>query len=331
MLGSSVTTSVDEAIFILEYNTFMNTYLFEVQLNTSQSILTRTDGPASEFSIKEYTFKTSGLTFDERPGHRYYASRTVEADDMFTAYDIFMKRLMKITDSVAYFYSQPVSVEYWNLLIKKTGDRTAYFSAHRLIPATSMTDYDAIDDRLNDLIDKCEANEELENSVWIYNNIAKLDGVDHDPSSHQFGLCQLVESLADKDEVPLCETCRQGGYERTSRRDMKNMLGDGLYRKLYGGGDILRNRLSHGRLVGVSFLNDQDVEDAILKTTQRLNEKYEVSNKVSQEMTDRIRGTMRWYGTAYGIQHNNMGLEECLDVQFDDQRSHVQRPVPKGW
>src|SRR5206468_3343967 len=130
-------------------------------------------------------------------------------------------RLMKVTDAMAYFYSQPVSVEYWNILIKKEGDETAYFSAHKLRPATSMSDYDVIDDRLSAIIDKSEADEELQNILWVYNNVAKIDGVDYDPASHQFGLCQLVESVADKDVAPLCEVCRQGGNTRTVRRDIK--------------------------------------------------------------------------------------------------------------
>ncbi len=309
----------------------MSKYTLEVQLNTSQSILMLVNGIAQEFTVKEYTFKSAKLDFDNRSGYRYYVSREVEAENMFEAYDIFMKRLMKVSDAMAYFYSQPMSVEFWNLLIKKEGDAGAYFSAHKPIPATSMSDYNGIDERLNDIIDKCETDEDLENSLWLYNNLAKIDGVEYDPSSHQFGLCQLVESLSEKNEVPKCAVCSQGGYTRTSRSDMKALLGNALYEKLYGGGDILRNRLGHGRLVGGKFLDNQDVEDTILKITERLNTKYGVENKVTSSMTDRIRGTMRWNGTTYGIEHNSMGLEECLDIQFDDNRRHVQKPIVKGW
>jgi len=306
-------------------------YTIEVQINTSQSILRLVDGVAQEFDIKEYTFRSATRTFDTRPGHRYYAQRVIEAESMFVAYDVFMKRLMKITDSMAYFYSQPVSVEYWNLLVKKKDDTGAYFSANRLVPATSMSDYDLIDSRLDEIIDKVESSEDLENSLWLYNNVAKLDGVENDPSSHQFGLCQLVESLALKNEVPLCDLCRQGGYARTSRPDMKTMLGNQLYDKLYSGRDILRNRLSHGRLVGGAFLSNQDVEDAILKITERINTQHNISNKVSASMTDRIRGTMRWRGVTYGIEHNGRGLEECLDIQFSTDQNHVHKPITTGW
>jgi hypothetical protein len=310
----------------------MSKYIIEVQINTSQSILTVIDGIADEFTIKEYVFRRSQLSFDKRPGFRYFAEREVEADSMHDAYHVFMKRIMKVTDSMAYFYSQPVSVEFWNILIKKKGTDTAYFSAYKLRPATSMSDYDVIDERLNTIIDKCDEDEELQNVLWVYNNVAKIDGVDYDPASHQFSLCQLVESLADKDDVPRCDLCGQGGYKRTARRDMKSILGNDLYEKLYGGKSILRNRLGHGQLVGSTFLTNQDVEDTILKITERANSKYEIENKVSASMTDRIRGTHVWNGTAYGIEHRSMGLEECLDIQFDTGRQHVQKPInTKTW
>jgi hypothetical protein len=250
---------------------------------------------------------------------------------MFEAYDIFMKRLMKVTDAIAYFYSQPVSVEYWNILIKKEGDSGAYFSAYRLIPTTSLSDYNVIDERLFDLIDKSEQDEDLQNSLWIYNNVATVDSIDYDPSSLQFGLCQLVESLSEKDEVLKCVVCGQGGYQRTLRKDMKALLGKDLYEKLYGGSNILRNRLGHGQLVGGKFLTHQNVEDTILKITERLNSKYNVWNKVNAKTTDRIRGTNVWNGMVYGIEHKSMGLEECLRIQFDPKLQHNRKPIIKGW
>jgi hypothetical protein len=310
----------------------MTKYTLETQVNTSQSILMLVEGIAPSFTIKEYRFKSPELNLDDRPGYRYFVEREVEAANMHEAYDIFLKRLIKITDSMAYFYSQPVNVEYWNMLIKKEGDDAAYLSAYRLHPATSMSDYNTIDERLLDLIDKSEQDEDLENSLWIYNNVATVDSVDYDPSSLQFGLCQLVESLSEKEDVPKCTTCQQGGYKKTVRRDMKALLGNDLYEKLYGGSDILRNRLGHGRLVGGSFLSHQDTEDIILKITERLNAKYSTENKVSESMTDRIRGTNVWRGVTYGIQHNGMGLEECLKIQFDETLHHTQKAlVTKDW
>ncbi|HSX16920.1 MAG TPA: hypothetical protein VLH86_02360 [Patescibacteria group bacterium] len=310
----------------------MPTYTFETQVNTSQSILMMPDGIADSFTVKEYTFKSSKLDFDNRPGYRYFVERTFEAANMHEAYDTFLKRLIKITDAMAYFYSQPVNVEYWNMLIKKEGEGAAYFSAHRLRPATSMSDYNSIDERLIDLIDKSDEDDDLENSLWIYNNVATVDSVDYDPSALQFGLCQLVESLSDTEDVPKCKACGLGGHKKTSRPDMKALLGASLYKKLYGGSDILRNRLGHGRLVGGKFLTHQDTEDIVLKVTERLNAKYGVWNKVNSGMTDRIRGVNVWNGTAYGIDHKGMGLEECLKIQFDDELRHVQKPLrTKEW
>ncbi|HEY8999288.1 MAG TPA: hypothetical protein VIM53_03135 [Candidatus Saccharimonadales bacterium] len=309
----------------------MSKYTLEVQINTAQSILTLVDGKASEFQVKDLAFKSSRLDFDQRAGYRYYISTEIEASHMFEAYDLFTKKIAVVTDSIAYFYSQPVTVEYWNLLIKKEGDDAAYLSAYRLMPATAMTDYSAIAPELLEIIEKAENSEELQNTLWIYNNIAKIDGVDYDPASHQFGLCQLIESLANKDTVQACEACGRGEYTRTSRKDMKSILGDDLYKKLYGGSDILRNRLGHGNLVGGKFLPNQEVEDVILKATTRITEKYGVKNKVSEGMVDRIRSTNRWYGAAYGIEHKDMCLEECLSIHIDEQQDHDKKPIPKGW
>lgn len=310
----------------------MSKYTIEVQINTSQSILMLPQGIAPSFTIKEYTFRSAKLGFDKRPGYRYFAERTLEAPNMHEAYDTFMRRLMQITDAMAYFYSQPVSVEYWNMLIKKEWDDTAYLSAYQLRPATSMPDYNTIDPRLSELIDKSEKDENLQNSLWIYNNVATVDSVDYDPSALQFGLCQLVESLSDAEEVTKCQVCQQGGYSKTSRKDMKALLGEDLYKKLYGGSDILRNRLGHGRLVGGSFMTHQNTEDVILKVVERLNTKHQVWSKVNSGMTDRIRGLNVWNGTTYGIEHKSMGLEECLKIQFDDKLKHTQKPlITKGW
>ncbi len=309
----------------------MPKYTLEIQINTAQSILTLVDGVTQEFNIKDYTFKSAVLDFDKRPGYRYYVSKGVDADSMFAAYDTFMKELMVVTDSMAYFYSQPVTVEYWNILIKKEGDDNAYLGGYSLRPATSMSDYSMIDPELISIIDKAEHNEELQNSLWIYNNIAKIDGVDYDPSSHQFGLCQLVESLADKEEVPKCKKCGQGGYKKTSRPSIKTILGTELYNKLYGGSDILRNRLGHGNLVGGTLLANEDVEEVILKTSDKIADKYEAKNKVTSTMTDRIRGTSVWNGAAYGIKHNEMGLEECLSIHKEDGLSHERGPIPRAW
>jgi hypothetical protein len=309
----------------------MPRYTLEIQVNTAESILMLVDGVAQEFTIRDHSFKSAVLDFDQRPGYRYFVSKIVEADTMFKAYDAFMNELSIVTDAIAYYYSQPVSVEFWNILIKKEGDENAYFSGYSLRPTTSMTDYNDSSPELIDIIEKAENSEELRNSLWIYNNIAKVDSVDYDPSSHQFGLCQLVESLAEKDEMAKCETCGQGGYTRTSRRDIKAILDRDLYDKLYGGSDILRNRLGHGNLVGGTFLTNDDVEETILKVTERMKEKYEITNKVTSSMTDRIRGTNVWNGATYGIKHKDMGLEECLQIHNDESIRHERGPIPTGW
>lgn len=288
------------------------------------------DGVAEVFDLGGFTFKASTKDFDTRAGFRYFASHSVEAETYKEAYRIFMEKVMRVTDSMAFFYSQPVSVEYWNVLIKKHGDISAYFSGHKLRPATSMRDYGAISTELSNIIDAVNNDEELYNVVWLYNNNAKLDGVDYDPGSRQFALCQLVESLAEKQEVPYCDTCQQGGYMRTSRRDMKAMLGTSLYNKLYGGSDILRNRLAHGSLAGGTFLEDRDVEDIILKVSDRINEKYGLRNKVTQSMQDRIRSTNVWHGGAMTIHHDDKGLEEFLERLHLGTLQHV-RSLPKNW
>jgi hypothetical protein len=81
----------------------MNTYTIEMQINTAQSILTLVDGVAQEFDIKDYTFKSSKLSFDKRQGYRYYVSKEVQATSMLKAYEPFMKGLMIVTDAMAYY------------------------------------------------------------------------------------------------------------------------------------------------------------------------------------------------------------------------------------
>ena len=309
----------------------MSTYNFEVQTNTSQSILTRVEGVAQEFNIKDYIFKSAALEFDKRAGYRYYVSKSVEAANKSEAYTTFMDELMIVTDSIAYFYSQPVSVEYWNILIKKDSNDEAFFGGYSLRPATSLSDYSIISPDLDTIIDKSLASKDLQNTLWIYNNIAKIDGVDYDPSSHQFGLCQLVESLSEKGEVEKCKVCGRGGYTRTLRSDIEQILGDDLYKKLYGGSDILRNRLGHGNLVGGSFLNDADVEDTILKVNECITTKYDIRSKVNRSVIDRIRGTNVWHGASYGIAHNDMGLEQCLAIHIDNPANLERKPITKSW
>ena len=63
----------------------------------------------------------------------------------------------------------------------------------------------------------------------------------------------------------------------------------------------------------------------------RITEKYGVKNKVGEGMIDRIRSTNRWYGAAYGIEHKDMCLEECLSIHIDEQQDHDKKPIPKGW
>lgn len=308
----------------------MPIYTIETQINTSQHFLMLGDGVAEAFDLGGFIFKISTKNFDTRAGFRYFVSCEIEAEGYKEAYSTFMEKIMRTTDSMAFFYSQPVSVEYWNILIKKSGDTSAYLSAHKLRAATSMRDYSMISAELSNIVEAVNNSEELYNMVWLYNNNAKLDGVDFDPGSRQFALCQLVESLAEKQEVPHCDVCQQGGYMRTSRRDMKNMLETPLYNKLYGGSSILRNRLAHGSLTGGTFLEDRDVEDIILKISNRINEKYGLRNKVTESMQDRIRSTNVWNGGAMTVHHEQNGLEEFLERLHLGTLQHV-RSLPRNW
>lgn len=308
----------------------MSNYRIETQINTSQHLLMLGDGIAEEFDLGGFKFKIAVKDFDKRAGVRYFVCCSIEALNYREAYNIFMEKIMRTADSMAFFYSQPVSVEYWNNLITKEGDRSAYFSGHKLRPTTSLRDYSTISDELSRIIDAVNSDEELYNIVWLYNNNAKLDGVDFDPGSRQFALCQLVESLAEKEEVSGCKTCNRRAYTRTSRKDIENMIGKSLYKKLYGGSDALRNRLAHGSLTGGTFLEDRDVEDIILKISDRINDKYDLRNKVTQSTQDRIRSTHTWNGGAITVHHEQKGLEEFLEM-LDKHTLRPVRPLLSGW
>ena len=291
----------------------MASFKLETQVNTSQHFLMLGDGVAEEFDLGGFTFKIAVKDFDQRAGFRYFVSGEVEAESHNEAYNTYMEKILRVTDSMAFFYSQPVSVEYWNILIIKDNESTAYLSGHMLRPTTSMCDYSLISDELVRTVEVVSHNDDIYNVVWLYNNNAKIDSVDYDPGSRQFGLCQLVEALADEEEVPLCEPCKQGGYKRTIRKDIKAMLGTDLYEKLYGGGNILRNRLAHGSLTSGTFLEEGDVEEIILKVSNRINDKYGLRNKVNALMEDRTRATNTWTGGTNMVIHDNNGLEELLE------------------
>ncbi len=308
----------------------MPIYRLETQINTSQHFLMLADGVAEEFTLGGFTFKAANKNFDKRAGFRYFANANIEAENRDEAYNIFLEKILRTTDTMAFFYSQPVSVEYWNILIRKDDEPAAYLSSYKLRPTTSMRDYNVISDDLVGAVEAVNNNDDLYNIVWLYNNNAKIDSVDYDPGSRQFGLCQLVEALADEEEVPMCESCQKGGYKRTVRSDIKTMLDMDLYKKLYGGGNILRNRLAHGSLTSGTFLGEQDVEDIILKVSDRINKKYGLRNKVQSSVQDRIRATNTWTGHAIMVNHGNIGLEDFLE-QFHLGTLTPINSLPRGW
>jgi hypothetical protein len=308
----------------------MARYTLEVQLNTSQYFLMLADDVAEAFDVAEFRFHIAKSSIDSRPGLRYFVSNSIDAPNHKEAYIQFMERLLRVTDSMAYYYSQPVSVENWNLLITKEGDARAYFSGHKLRAATSMSDYDALNPDLSKVVEVALTNIGFYNVAWLYNNISKIDSVDFDPASHQLALSQLVEALAEKEQVEACRTCGRTAHIRTSRRDIEAMLGTDLYNKLYGGGNPLRNRLAHGSLTDGSFLENKDVEDIILKINIRIQEKHGIKNKVSPSMIDRIRATNVWHGTAMPIEHNNRSLEECLAAFYAENLDSLES-LPKDW
>lgn len=308
----------------------MSTYIFETQINTSQHFLMLPDRVAEDFKVHAFHFKISTKNFDKRPGLRYFVSHKITSSDFKSAYQQFMEKILRVTDSMAFFYSQPISVEYWNILAKKPGEKTAYLSAHQLRPTTPMCDYSIISNELLTLVDKVCKDDNLYNLVWLYNNNAKIDSVDYDPASRQFGLCQLIDALVDQETVRGCEACKKRPYTRTKRTDIGVMLGSDLYKKLYGGGDPLRNRLAHGSLTKGTFLDDNDVEEIILKICERMNTKYGLKNKVIPSMTDRIRATNTWSGHATQVIHNEKSLEELLE-QTAVSGPIVGHPQPRDW
>ena len=294
----------------------MNTYKIEVQINTAHHVLMLGDGIARTFSLGGFEFSAAQAQFDKRPGFRYFASKELSADNHDSAYQTFMKDLHKVTDAMAFYFSQPVSVEYWNILIKKDGDEKAYFGCYRLEPAVSLRDLSVLSEGLEKTVEKVFEEDSFYNTAWLFNNASKIDSVDFDPGTYQLGLCQLVESLAEKETVPACDKCGRREYTRTSRADIEQMLGTPLYQKLYGGSDILRHRLAHGSLVGVAFLENKEIEEAILKISERVNIKYGIQNKVSEGVVDRIRGTYTWHGSTYAVKPDGKGLEACLAAQL---------------
>ena len=212
----------------------------------------------------------------------YIVRFQVEASGWTNITSKFNGEMTGLEDSLAFYYSMPFIWEWWAFTLKKENDtkERILVSLYKKIPGVSMESYNEMPaESLLGLTKLVESDPKFADALYYYNSLCRLDTSEYS-RAHLPVIFQLIDSIAEQEDVKGCKHCGRQDYKRTSRNDVKAMLGDQLYKDLYlnleDGDQTARNATMHGRsnASSLSKITVGHIEEVLVKVRKRLIEKY---------------------------------------------------------
>jgi hypothetical protein len=237
-------------------------------------------GHAKQFSLDGYEFIKS--TNQPSHGCRYIVRFDLDGNGWSDITTKFNGAMTSLEDALAFYYSMPFIWEWWAFTMQKGADteNRILVSLYKEIPGVPMESYNEMPtEAIMNLANAAKSDSKLADALYYYNSLCRLD-ISEYSRAHLPVIFQLIDSVAQQETAKGCQHCGRQDYKRTSRDDVKAILGSALYRDLYinleDGELTARNATMHGasNASSLSQITVGHIEEVLVKVRKRLVEKY---------------------------------------------------------
>lgn len=258
----------------------MALYTYETYILTTGDLLMKAQGVATEFSVEKFKFIKSDIQPEH--GRRYIVRFQIQANGWADVFSEFNRTMIDLEDALAFYYSMPVIWEWWLFTLKREQDtdNRIVVSLYKDMPGVSMESYDGMpENEIIGIIKLLQSNDKFADALHYYNSLCRVDTIELS-RVHLAVAFQLVDSIAEQEDVKGCKVCGRADYKRVSRDDVKLMLGEKLYKDLYinkeGSEQTARNATMHGNSNSKSLspITMGHIEEVLVKVRERLITKY---------------------------------------------------------
>lgn len=318
----------------------MSTYEYETYILTVGDLLMLPQGHADKFDVGKYKFEKSSR--QPKFACRYRVSFVLNANGWSDLTQKFNSMMIGLEDALAFYYSMPFIWEWWAFKILKQADTQdrIVISLYEKINGVPMERYHVMPNSdINDLERLISTDEGFAAALYYYNSICRLDSLEYS-RSHLPVIFQLIDSLAETEEVEGCKHCGRSKYRRTSRKDVEAMLGKELYKNLYiNRGDeeeTVRNATMHGKPNSKSLTKIcvGTIEDVLLKARGRLISKYSLNGIApANDRVDLVRFFYDREGTRLAIKPTEGSTLDDYYHEFEKNglKNFVMSKVGSDW
>lgn len=204
--------------------------------------------------------KIDGYTFAPYTDNNgfWLAEKIITEVNYRKAYEKFISEIEPILDAFSVFEQCSIDLVGQSFMIQKLNDNESayiYFYFSRKTDTVSMCYLKEDFDKIRKLI-----NNRAEMGLYFMRQVNQTSSA----YSRLALLLVVVESLAKDSQKRICDNkdCKNFDkfYSTTDKDNLKKILGDDLYKKIYSGERPIRNRLFHGRFISreefVGFLEN---------------------------------------------------------------------------